>query len=62
MTRRGRACISFARSLGYGALEVVNLYAYVATDPAELRQAGYPVGRYNDRNIDAAVRQCSMAR
>ena len=53
-----RRCIGFARSLGYGALEVVNLYAYVATDPAELRRAGYPVGRYNDRHIEAAVREC----
>ena len=50
-----RRCIGFARSLGYGALEVVNLYAYVATDPAELRRAGYPVGRYTDRHIEAAV-------
>jgi len=25
-------------TLGYGALEVVNLYAYVATDPADLRR------------------------
>ena len=32
--RYGR-CIGFARSLGYGALEVANLYAYVATDTAE---------------------------
>jgi hypothetical protein len=37
---------------------VVNLYAYVATDPAELRRAGYPVGRFNDRHIEAAVREC----
>jgi hypothetical protein len=46
--RTVRRCIGFARGRGYGALEVVNLYAYVATDPAELRRAGYPVGRYND--------------
>jgi hypothetical protein len=52
-----RRCIGFARALGYGALEVVNLYAYVATDPAELRRAGYPVGRYNDRHIEAAARE-----
>ena len=50
-----RRCIGFAQALGYGALEVVNLYAYVATDPEELRQAGYPVGRDNDRHIGAAV-------
>ena len=52
-----RRCIGFARALGYGALEVVNLYAYVATDPAELRRAEYPVGRYNDRHIEAALRE-----
>jgi hypothetical protein len=51
-----RRCIGFARGLGYGALEVVNLYAYVATDPAEVRRAGYPVGHDNDRYIEAAVR------
>jgi hypothetical protein len=53
-----RRCIGFARGLGYAALEVVNLYAYVATDPAELRRAGYPVGRSNDRHIEAAAREC----
>ena len=53
-----RRCIGFARSLGCGALEVVNLYAYVATDPAELRSADYPVGRSNDRHIEAAAREC----
>ena len=53
-----RRCIGFAQALGYGALEVVNLYAYVATDPTELRRAGYPVGRYNDRHIEVAVREC----
>ena len=53
-----RRCIGFAQALGYGALEVVNLYAYVATDPAKLRRAGYPVGRSNDRHIEATAREC----
>ena len=56
-----RRCIGFAQNLGYGALEVVNLYAYVATDPVDLRRAGYPVGRYNDRHIEAAARECERA-
>jgi hypothetical protein len=54
-----RRCIGFAQAVGYDALEVVNLYAYVATDPAELRRAGYAVGRFNDRHIQAAVLDCA---
>jgi hypothetical protein len=54
-----RRCIGFAQSLGYAALEVVNLYAYVAADPAELRRAGYPVGPENDLHIETAVGECA---
>ena len=36
----------------------MNLYAYRATDPGDLRDAGYPVGPENDRHIEAAARQC----
>jgi hypothetical protein len=53
-----RRCIAFARAHGYGGLAVVNLYAYVATDPADMRRAGYPVGPENDLHIEAAVRGC----
>lgn len=53
-----RRCIGFAQTLGFGGLEVVNLYAYCATDPAELRHAGYLVGDENDRYIEEAVREC----
>ena len=53
-----RRCIDFARRLGFGGLEMVNLYAYVATDPAELRRAGYVVGEENDRHVVDAVRGC----
>jgi len=50
-----RRCIGFAQRAGFGALEVVNLFAYRATDPRELRAAGYPVGPRNDEHIVAAV-------
>ncbi len=42
-----RRCISFASQYGYTELRVVNLYAYRATDPADLKRAGYPVGDLN---------------
>lgn len=35
-------CIKFARGWGYQVLDVVNLYAYRATDPKALRRAGVP--------------------
>jgi hypothetical protein len=39
-----RRCIAFARAHGNGGLDVANLDAYVATDPADLRRAGYRAG------------------
>jgi hypothetical protein len=50
-----RRCIGFARSWGYGGLEVVNLFAYRATDPRALRRAADPVGPANRRHIAAAI-------
>jgi hypothetical protein len=50
-----RRCIGFARSGGFGELEIVNLFAYRATSPADLRRAGFPVGPHNDAHIDAAL-------
>jgi hypothetical protein len=53
-----RRCISFARSWRYNELEVVNLFAFRATLPRDLRQARNPVGPDNDafllRAVDAA--------
>jgi hypothetical protein len=53
-----RRCIGFAMKEGFGGLEIVNLYAYRATNPVDLRRAGYPVGPENDKHIAAAVRDC----
>lgn len=50
-----RRCVKFAQAHGFGELEVVNLFAYRATDPKDLRHAGYPVGPENDEHIRAAV-------
>jgi hypothetical protein len=46
-----RRCKAFAARDGWGALEVVNLYALRSTDPAALRRAADPVGPNNDRHI-----------
>lgn len=43
-----RRCIGFAKSWGYGSLNVVNLFAFRATDPRDLLAATDPVGPRND--------------
>ncbi len=58
-----RKCIAFARSWGCGSLEVVNLFAFRATDPRELGRCGArvdPVGAENDGYILAAARRASV--
>lgn len=46
-----RRCIGFAKAHGFGGIEVLNLYAYRATKPSDLKKAGYLVGPDNDRHI-----------
>lgn len=49
-----RRCLGFARQWGYGRVEIVNLFAFRATDPARLVSASDPVGPENDAQIRAA--------
>lgn len=50
-----RRCIAFTKAWGYGRLEVVNLFAYRATDPRELGEAATAginaAGPYNEEHI-----------
>ncbi|MDO5620808.1 MAG: DUF1643 domain-containing protein [Paracoccus sp. (in: a-proteobacteria)] len=46
-------CERRARTLGYGAFRVVNIFAYRATDPRQMRAQADPVGPGND----AAIRE-----
>jgi hypothetical protein len=43
-----RRCIGFARSWGFGGLDVVNLFAYRTTHPQELSQVEHPIGEETD--------------
>lgn len=56
-----RSCMRLCRSLGYGSFEVVNLFAYRATDPAALQHAPDPVGPNNDNTIEGAIGRCDIA-
>jgi hypothetical protein len=55
-----RKCVGFAKRWGQGGIQVVNLYAYRATDPKELKLAHARgvnvVGPENDQAIVDAMR------
>ena len=45
-------CIDIARYNGYGAIQVMNLFAYRATEPCDLKKGCDPVGPDNDRYLE----------
>ncbi len=55
-----RACMAFARRWGYGAIAVVNLFAYRATDPADLLEVDDPVGPDNKAALDRHIAEASL--
>ena len=50
----------YAERWGYGALIVTNLFAWRATDPADMKRAGEPVGRSNNQAILRSARQSGV--
>jgi len=52
-----RRCVGFAKSWGYRAVEIVNLFAFRATDPKELKALGYTeaVGPDNNSYITGSI-------
>lgn len=55
-----RRCVGFARSWGFGSLEVVNLCAYRTPSPAGLLAVVEPVGRENAEHVAAAVDRADL--
>ncbi len=56
-----RSCIRLLRGLGYGSFEVVNLFAFRATDPKALFTAADPYGPKCNDIIDSAINRCDIA-
>ena len=46
-----KRCINFAKDWGYGGLIMVNLFAYMSTDPKELKKTEIPIGKNNNKHI-----------
>ena len=53
-------CERRARRLGYPGFEVVNLFAWRETSPANLRRSARPVGARNDAQILAAAGRAGL--
>lgn len=56
-----RRCIGFARDWGFGGVWVLNLFAYRATYPRDLKAAVDPVGPRNDAWIRRVARAVDRA-
>ena len=54
-----RRCMGFARAWKFGSMEVVNLFAYKATNFKDLFNVSDPVGAENNRFIMQALERCS---
>lgn len=52
-----RRCIGFAQRDGFGGIYVVNLYAFRATEPKDMKRAIDPVGPENDALLRFAFRR-----
>jgi len=47
-----RRCMSFAKRWGYSGIYIVNLFAYVTSDPADLDTVKDPIGPINDATLN----------
>jgi len=55
-----RRCIAFARAWGFSALCMTNLFAYRATDPADMLAQADPVGEANDPTLRATAKMAGV--
>ena len=55
-----RRCIGFAKRWGYGGLEAVNLFAWRAVHPSDMKRAEEPVGPDGDAPLVRALSRCAL--
>lgn len=52
--------ITFAELHGFGGFIVVNLFAFRATKPTDMKEAADPIGPMNDNHISMALLMCPV--
>lgn len=55
-----RSCVRLLTGLGYGSMEVVNVFGYRATKPDELLAASDPTGPANEDHVRRAIARCDI--
>jgi hypothetical protein len=55
-----RRCVAFAKAWGYGGLFMTNLFAFRATDPADMKRAADPYGWDNDHTLTSLARRAGI--
>lgn len=55
-----RSCVRLCKAMNYGSFEVVNLFAWRATDPADLEKSPSPIGPDQERITAAAIQRCDI--
>jgi hypothetical protein len=55
-----RSCVRLLSGLGYGSMEVVNVFGYRATNPDELAKQPNPIGPMNERVTEGAIQRCDV--
>jgi hypothetical protein len=53
-------CVRRAEQLGYGGIYIINIYAYISTDPKELKTVYDPIGPSNDSCIAWVAQECRL--
>lgn len=55
-----RRCRSWAKAWGFGGMIMLNIFAFRATDPRDMRKAEDPVGPGNDKALLENLQRCHL--
>ena len=54
-------CVNYATEWGYDGMFMLNIFAYRATDPKDMKAFQSPIGEYNDAWLKKTVKESEVA-